>query len=162
MRRRFFPYLISSTLSLAVLLSGAAPAGAHGTTSESSSEPFSAPDKSIAFYVGGDLTEDGHPMLGGFGHEPSSHWVEIVPAQEHQEDATITVGATEDADLPGELTEIPQTEETYRYITSNYSEVAGVRTPLMYGGIDAQNVAASDVWADSRQALGDMTPAQMT
>src|SRR5699024_1517448 len=59
MHRRLFTYLISSTLSLVVLLSGAAPAGAHGTTSESSSEPFAAPDKSIAFYVGGDLTKDG-------------------------------------------------------------------------------------------------------
>lgn len=158
MHRRLFSYLISSTLSLAVLLSGAAPAGAHGTTSESSSEPFSAPDKSIAFYVGGDLTEDGHPMLGGFGHEPSSHWVEIVPAQEHPEDATITVGATEDADLPGELTEIPQADQTYRYITSNYSEFAGFPTPLTNGGLNEKNVAARDVWSDSREELVEMTP----
>src|SRR5699024_3494665 len=154
----FFPYLISSTLSLVVLVSGAAPAGADGTTSENFSEAFSAPDKSIAFYVGGDLTENGHPMLGGFGHEPSSHWVEIVPAQEHPEDATITVGAAEDADLPRELPEIPQTEETYRYITSNYSEFAGFSTPLMNGGLNEQNVAARDVWSDSREQLVDMPP----
>src|SRR5699024_6922692 len=153
----FFPYLISSTLSLVVLVSGAAPAGADGTTSENFSEAFSAPDKSIAFYVGGDLTENGHPMLGGFGHEPSSHWVEIVPAQEHPEDATITVGATEDADLPGELTEIPQADETYRYIPSNYSEFAGFPTPLTNGGRNVKNVAARDVWPDSREELVEMT-----
>lgn len=93
MRRRIFTYFISSTLSLAVLVSGAAPAAAQSaTTADPSKKEFSAPDKSIAFYVGSDLSEDGHPLLGGFGHEPSSHWVEVGPAQEHPEDATITVG----------------------------------------------------------------------
>lgn len=159
MRRRIFTYFISSTLSLAVLVSGAAPAAAQSaTTADPSKKEFSAPDKSIAFYVGSDLTEDGHPLLGGFGHEPSSHWVEVVPAQEHPEDATITVGATEDADLPGELSEIPQADETYRFITSNYSEFAGFPAPLTNGGLNEQNVAARDVWSDSRVELVDMTP----
>lgn len=159
MRRRIFTYFISSTLSLAVLVSGAAPAAAQSaTTADPSKKEFSAPDKSIAFYVGSDLTEDGHPLLGGFGHEPSSHWVEVVPAQEHPEDATITVGATEDADLPGELSEIPQADETYRFITSNYSEFAGFPAPLTNGGLNEQNVAARDVWSDSREELVDMTP----
>ena len=97
-------------------------------------------------------------MLGGFGHEPSSHWVEVVPEQEHPEGSTITVGATEEADLPGELTEIPQVEETYRYITSNYSEFAGFPAPLTNGGLNEKNVAARDVWSDSREELVDMTP----
>lgn len=46
-------------------------------------------DKSIAFYAGKNRTTDGHTLIGGFGHEPSSHWVEIVPRQQHPEDATI-------------------------------------------------------------------------
>lgn len=159
MRRRIFPYFISSALSLAILVSGAAPAAAQSaTTADQSKKDSQHPDKSIAFYVGSDLTEDGHPLLGGFGHEPSSHWVEIVPAQEHPEDATITVGATEDADLPGELSEIPQADETYRFITSNYSEFAGFPAPLTNGGLNEQNVAARDVWSDSREELVDMTP----
>lgn len=151
--------LLSSGLALAVLVSGASSALADGkANSDTSEHEFAAADKSIAFYIGGDLTEDGYPMLGGFGHEPSSHWVEVVPAQEHPEDATITVGATEEADLPGELTEIPQVDETYRYITSNYSEFAGFPAPLMNGGLNEKNVAARDVWSDSREELVDMTP----
>lgn len=97
-------------------------------------------------------------MLGGFGHEPSSHWVEVVPEQQHPEGSTITVGATDEADLPGELTEIPQAEETYRYITSNYSEFAGFPAPLTNGGLNEQNVAARDVWSSSREELVEMTP----
>lgn len=116
------------------------------------------PDKSIAFYVGKDLTTDGHTLIGGFGHEPSSHWVEIVPAQDHPEGSTVTVGATNEADMPGELTEIPQVEHTARYITSNYSEFAGFPAPLMNGGLNEHNVAGRDVWSNSREELWDMTP----
>src|SRR5690625_166991 len=119
-------------------------------------------DKSIAFYVGSDLTEDGHTMIGGFGHEPSSHWVEVVPEQDHPEDASVTVGATEDADMPGELTEIPQAAHTYRYITSNYSEFAGFPAPLTNGGLNEHNVAARDVWSTSREELIEMTPDPQT
>src|SRR5699024_11055992 len=143
--------MVSSGLSLA-LLASAAPACAAQTDPDEGPEgqgPAQA-DKSIAFYVGGDLTEAGHPMPGGCGHERSRRWVEVVPEQQHPEDATITVGATEDADLPGELTEIPQVEETYRYITSNYSEFAGFPSPLTNGGLNEQNVAARDVWSTSR------------
>src|SRR5690625_4721782 len=158
MSRRIIQNIVSMGLSFGVLVSGASLATATEEAPDTADQEFTAPDKSIAFYVGGDLTEDGHPMLGGFGHEPSSHWVEVVPEQEHPEGSTITVGATEEADLPGELTEIPQVEETYRYITSNYSEFAGFPAPLTNGGLNEKNVAARDVWSDSREELVDMTP----
>lgn len=158
----------SFSLASVVAVSGAVPAVAMSgemsgeweadDSASASGGTFDEPDKSIAFYVGSELTEDGHPMLGGFGHEPSSHWVETVPAQEHPEGSTISVGATEDADLPGEITEIPQVPETYRYITSNYSEFAGFPAPLMNGGLNEMNVAARDVWSNSREELVEMTP----
>ncbi len=114
--------------------------------------------KSIGFYVGSDLTESGHTLLGGFGHEPSSHWIDIVPAQEHPPGSTIEVGVTEDANLPGELIEIPQAEETYKYISSTYSEYAGFPPPLTNGGLNEKGVAGRDIWSPSREELVDMTP----
>lgn len=114
-------------------------------------------DKSIGFYVGSDLTEDGSTLLGGFGHEPSSHWIEIVPHQHHSEDATTTVGVTEDARIPGELTEIPQAEETNKYIASMYSEFAGFPPPLTNGGLNEHGVAARDIWSPSREELIELT-----
>jgi dipeptidase len=113
--------------------------------------------KSIGFYVGSDLTESGHTLLGGFGHEPSSHWIDIVPAQEHPPGSTIEVGVTEDANLPGELIEIPQAEETYKYISSTYSEYAGFPPPLTNGGLNEKGVAGRDIWSPSREELVDMT-----
>ena len=123
---------------------------------------FDEPDKSFAVYVGKDLTEDGYPVLGGFGHEPSSHWVEVVPAQDHPEGAEITVGATAEADMPGQLSTIPQVPHTYRYITSNYSEFTGLPAPLTNGGLNEKNVAARDVWSNSRAELLEMTPSDQT
>ncbi|MER7082089.1 Dipeptidase [Saccharopolyspora kobensis] len=120
------------------------------------------PDKSIAFYVGKNRTESGATLLGGFGHEPSSHWLEIVPRQQHEPGSTITVGATEEADLPGRLTQIPQVPETAKYITSNYSEFAGFPAPLTNGGLNEFQVAARDVWSDSRPELVEMTPPGQT
>ncbi len=114
------------------------------------------PGKSIAFYVGSDLTDDGSTILAGFGHEPSSHWLEIVPRQEHPEDATTTVGVTEDADIPGELSEIPQAEETNKYVASMYSEFAGFPPPLTNGGLNEHGVVARDVWSPSRPELVEM------
>jgi dipeptidase len=114
--------------------------------------------KSIGFYVGSDLTESGHTLLGGFGHEPSSHWIDIVPAQEHPPGSTMEVGVTEDANLPGELIEIPQAEETYKYISSTYSEYAGFPPPLTNGGLNEKGVAGRDIWSPSREELVDMTP----
>jgi dipeptidase len=109
--------------------------------------------KSIGFYVGKNLTDDGSVLLGGFGHEPSSHWLEIVPQQEFPEGATTTVGVTEEARLPGELIEIPQARETNKYITSNYSEFAGFPAPLTNGGLNEHGVAARDIWSPSSEEL---------
>ncbi|WP_066188843.1 C69 family dipeptidase [Gracilibacillus timonensis] len=113
---------------------------------------------SIGFYVGNALTADGSTLLGGFGHEPSSHWVDIVPAQNHPQGSTITVGATEDAVIPGELMEIPQVPHTFKYISSTYSEFEGFPPPLTNGGLNEYGVGARDIWSDSRQELVGMTP----
>lgn len=113
-------------------------------------------EKSIGFYVGSDLTDDGSTLLGGFGHEPSSHWIEIVPRQQHPEGATTTAGVTEDATIPGELTEIPQAEKTNKYISSFYSEFAGFPPPLTNGGLNEHGLAAQDIWSLSRTELVEM------
>lgn len=63
---------------------------------------------SYCAYVGKNLTVDGSVFLGGYGDEPSSHWLEIVPRAEHPAGATIRVGATKAAFYPGELIEIPR------------------------------------------------------
>lgn len=136
---------------------GQAPPVPVGTTPAPQEGPANS-DKSIGFYVGKNLTDDGSVLLGGFGHEPSSHWLEIVEAQEHPEDATVQVGATEEADIPGELTEIPQVEQTAKYITMNYSEFSGFPAPLTNGGLNEHQVAARDIWSDSREELVEMTP----
>lgn len=112
--------------------------------------------KSMGIYVGNDLTDDGSTLLGGFGHEPSSHWIGIVPRQQFPEDATTTVGVTEDAAIPGELTEIPQAEETNKYISSFYSEWAGFPPPLTNGGLNEHGLAARDIWSPSRKELVKM------
>ncbi len=114
------------------------------------------PGKSMGLYVGSDLTDDGSTLLAGFGHEPSSHWIEIVPRQQHPEGATTTVGVTENADIPGKLIEIPQAEETNKYISSMYSEFAGFPPPLTNGGLNEHGLAARDIWAPSREELVEM------
>lgn len=113
---------------------------------------------SYAIYIGKNLTEDGSVYLGGSGDEVSSHWLEIVPAKEHAADTTIRVGVDETANMPGELIEIPQARRTLRYITMNYSEFEGFPPPLTNGGLNEANVAARDVWSDSRPELIAMTP----
>lgn len=136
------------------------PAGASapdGSTASSSAAAWAA-DKSLAVYIGKNLTASGHPFLGGFGHEPSSHWLEIVPRQRHRPGSTIEVGATAEADIPGELSRIPQAEQTARYITSNYSEFVGFPAPLTNGGLNEYGVAARDVWSPSRAELVEQTP----
>ncbi|MFB4165734.1 S-layer homology domain-containing protein [Alteribacillus sp. JSM 102045] len=129
---------------------------------EEEKEAYQHPSKSIGFYIGKERTEDGSTILAGFGHEPSSHWIDIVPAQEHEEGATIEVGATEEARLPGELTEIPQVKETSKYISSSYSEFAGFPPPLTNGGLNEHGVAARDIWSPSREELVEMTPDPQT
>ncbi len=113
---------------------------------------------SYAIYVGKNLTEDGSVMIGGSGDEVSSHWLEVVPAKDHPDGATITVGVTSDAFMPGEFTEIPQAPHTYRYLTMNYSEYEGFPPPLTNGGLNENNVAGRDVWSPSRPELVAMTP----
>ena len=111
---------------------------------------------SYAIYVGKNLTADGSVMIGGSGDEVSSHWLEVVPAATHSKDAAITVGITDAAFMPGKFMEIPQTAETYRYLTMNYSEyegfpqcggtafaaLAGVTLPAdrVYDGVDISRV----------------------
>ncbi len=119
-------------------------------------EQQSPPTKSIGFFVGSDLTDDGSTLLGGFGHEPSSHWIEIIPRQTHPEGATTEVGVTDEARIPGELTEIPQADETYKYVSSLYSEFAGFPPPLTNGGLNEEGVAARDIWSPSRPELVEM------
>jgi len=113
---------------------------------------------SYALYVGRNLTEDGIPYLAGYGDEPSSHWLEIVPRKQHAADATIRVGVTPQADMPGVLTDIPQASETARHIRVSYSYYLGVPAPLTNGGLNEHGVAVRDVWSTSRQELIDMTP----
>ena len=121
-----------------------------------------SPAKSIAIYVGRNLTDDGSVLLGGFGHEPSSHWLEITPARSFPEGTTVEVGVTGDARLPGRRFRIPQVAETHRYITTNYSEFAGFPPPLTNGGLNEHHVAARDVWSPSRPELVEMTPSLQT
>jgi dipeptidase len=113
---------------------------------------------SYAIYVGKNLTSDGSVLLGGSGDEVSGHWLEVVPAAEHPEGATLTVGATEQAYMPGRLMDIPQARHTARFLTMNYSAFEGFPAPLTNGGLNEHNVAARDVWSDSRPELVEMTP----
>ena len=118
----------------------------------------SSVDASYAIYIGKNLTADGSVMIGGSGDEVSSHWLEIVPAKEHDADDTIRVGVDASANMPGAFIDIPQARRTHRYLTMNYSEYEGFPPPLTNGGLNEHNVAARDVWSTSRQDLMDLTP----
>jgi len=113
---------------------------------------------SVAVYVGKNLTADGSVLLAGYGDEPSSHWLSIVPARTHAPGSTVRVGATETANLPGELIDIPQAAETFRYISMDYSYFEGLPAPLTNGGLNEHGVAVRDVALYSRQELVEMTP----
>lgn len=113
---------------------------------------------SYGIYVGKNLTENGTVYLGGSGDEVSSHWLEIVGAQQHAPGSVITVGVDDDAFIPGELMSIPQVPQTARYLTMNYTEYEGFPPPLTNGGLNEHGVAARDIWSSSRQELVDMTP----
>src|SRR5680860_15884 len=102
---------------------------------------------SYGLYVGSGLTADGFVLFGGTGDEVSSHWLEIVPRQNHEEGATIQVGVTSEANIPGELMDIPQVETTFKYITMNYSDYEGFPAPLTNGGLNEKGVAARDIWS---------------
>lgn len=113
---------------------------------------------SVAVYVGKNLTADGSVLLAGYGDEPSSHWLSIVPARDHPAGATVTVGATASADMPGELIEIAQASRTFRYLSMDYSYFLGLPAPLTNGGLNEYGLAVRDVALQSRQELVDMTP----
>ncbi|TIC96178.1 putative dipeptidase B [Colletotrichum higginsianum] len=113
---------------------------------------------SYAFYVGKDLTADGSVMVGGTGEEVSSHWLQLFPARDHAPNATITVGVTDKASIPGELFAIPQVAHTYRYLSMEYSDFEGFPAPLTNGGLNENGVTVRDVWAQNREELVSMTP----
>lgn len=147
----------------AVAGSQTAPAAPHrSAAAPSASAKQTRPTKSYAFYVGRNLTEDGNVLLGGTGEEPSSHWLDLVPHQQHAPDEHITVGVTPKASIPGKLTKIPQVDETYKYITMRYSEYSGFPAPLTNGGLNEHQVAIRDVWSPSREELVKMTPQPQT
>ena len=113
---------------------------------------------SVAVYVGKNLTKDGGVILAGFGDEPSSHWLSIVPRRQHAAGATITAGGTPAAAMPGELITIPQVHETFRYIAMEYSYYRGLPAPLINGGLNEYGVAVRDVALSSRRELVEMNP----
>jgi dipeptidase len=117
---------------------------------------------SYAFYVGKALTHDGSVMLGGTGEEVSSHWLELFPAKDHAPNASITVGVTEDASMPGKLMNISQVPHTFRYLSMEYSDFEGFPAPLTNGGVNEKGVAVRDVWAQNRDDLIAMTPNPQT
>lgn len=117
---------------------------------------------SYGLYVGKNLTGTGHAFLGGYGDEPSSHWLEIIEAAAHKPGSTVTVGVTEKADLPGRLIEIDQIAYTARSLRVSYSHYKGVPAPLCNGGLNEHGVAVRDIWSTSRQELIDMTPPDQT
>ncbi len=113
---------------------------------------------SYGIFAGKNRSADGSTFLAGYGDEPSSHWLEIVPRRQHAAGAVISVGATADARYPGALIEIPQARTTAKYITMNYSAFAGFPAPLTNGGLNEHGVAARDIWSPSRDELRQMTP----
>ncbi|MDB5550542.1 MAG: peptidase dipeptidase [Rhizobium sp.] len=113
---------------------------------------------SYGLYVGRNLTATGHAYLAGYGDEPSSHWLEIIEERQHPAGATITVGVTPEAELPGVLSEIPQAASTARHVRVCYSHYKGVPAPLSNGGLNEYGVAVRDIWSTSRADLIAMTP----
>lgn len=113
---------------------------------------------SYGLYIGKNHSSTGHAWLAGYGDEPSSHWLEIVPRQRHAPGSTVTVGVTEAAGLPGVLSEIPQIEETARHLRVSYSHYLGVPAPITNGGLNEHGVAVRDIWSGSREELIAMTP----
>lgn len=117
---------------------------------------------SYAIYVGRERAADGHAWLAGYGDEPSSHWLEVVPRRAHPGGATVTVGVTPEARMPGLLSAIPQAAETFRHLRVSYSHYRGVPAPLTNGGLNEHGVAVRDVWSTSRAELIAMTPKDQT
>lgn len=117
---------------------------------------------SYGIYIGRDHTADGHAWLAGYGDEPSSHWLEIVDREVHDQGSAITVGVGPEADMPGRRIEIPQAPETARHMRVSYSYYLGVPAPITNGGLNEHGVAVRDIWSSSRPELVAMTPADQT
>ena len=117
---------------------------------------------SYGIYIGRNHTADGVAYLAGYGDEPSSHWLEINPRGAHPEGATITVGVTPQADMPGHLSQMPQAPATLRNMRVSYSYYLGVPAPLTNGGLNERGVAVRDIWSTSRDELIAMTPKDQT
>jgi dipeptidase len=117
---------------------------------------------SYAIYIGKNHSRTGRAWLGGYGDEPSSHWLEIVPAAAHSDGATIEVGVGAEADLPGIRTRIPQVRATLRHLRASYSYFKGIPAPITNGGLNEKGVAVRDVWSTSREELIAMTPKAQT
>jgi dipeptidase len=113
---------------------------------------------SYAIYVGKNRSSDGCAYLAGYGDEPSSHWLEVLPRLQHEPGAEIEVGVTPEAAMPGIRTTIPQASETARHLRVSYSFYLGVPGPLTNGGLNEYGVAVRDVWSSSNQRLKEMTP----
>ena len=116
---------------------------------------------SYGLYIGKNLTSDGHAWLAGYGDEPSSHWLEIIP-KKNKTGQKITVGVTENAEMPGNLIKIPQASKTYKHIRVSYSYYLGVPAPITNGGLNEYGVAVRDIWSTSRKELISMTPKNQT
>ncbi len=117
---------------------------------------------SYTLYVGKNLTINGMAYIAGYGDEPSSHYLEIIPQKSYPEGAMIEVGVTEKADMPGLRSEIPQVIKTARHIRTSYSCYLGVPAPITNGGLNEYGVAVRDVWSPSRPELIEMTPKDQT
>ncbi|MDH5277477.1 MAG: C69 family dipeptidase [Actinomycetota bacterium] len=113
---------------------------------------------SYALYVGRELTAEGVGFLAGYGDEPSSHWLEIVPRQHHMAGTEIKVGMTPQARMPGVRSSIPQVGTTSRHLCVSYSQYLGAPSPLTNGGLNEHGVAVRDVWSPSHPRLVEMTP----
>jgi len=113
---------------------------------------------SYGLYIGRNHTADGVAYLAGYGDEPSSHWLEVVPRQHYPVGTCVTVGVTPQADLPGRLSDIPQVPCTARHLRVSYSYYKGVPAPLTNGGLNEHGVAVRDIWSNSRAELVAITP----
>lgn len=113
---------------------------------------------SYGIYIGRNHSADGHAWLAGYGDEPSSHWLELVPRASHAPDAQIEVGVSPSADLPGQRSTIPQVAQTFRHLRVSYSYYLGVPAPITNGGLNEHGVAVRDIWSTSRRELIEMTP----
>lgn len=117
---------------------------------------------SYSIYVGAGLSVDGSGYLAGYGDEPSSHWLEIIPAATYAPGDTVEVGVTAAAEMPGQITRIPQVPVTARHVRVSYTCYRGNPPPLTNGGLNEHGVAVRTVWSPSRKELVAMTPADQT